>query len=115
MNIQYTNTEIAKYRQIREEQKRFIDRERLKKVAQQKIRTTMIGAIATLESHFGFLWSDDPSLKEIFDEVRSEILDKGNNQMRNFEAEISNYDVKYNKPKITIPVKEPGNDSNNNE
>jgi hypothetical protein len=74
----------------------------------------MIGALSTLEKSFGFLWGHESSetltpeqehLKEIYDEVRSEILDRGNNQARNLEAEFSAYEISWLRYQITLPVK----------
>jgi hypothetical protein len=93
---------------------------RLKKIATQKIRTTMIGALSTIEKKFGFLWgldengrdkngeltSEEQELREIFDSIRSEILDLGNNQIRNLDTELSQYDVKWNRFHMTLPVKD---------
>lgn len=85
-------------------------KERLKKIASKKIQTTMIGALDSIEKHLGFLWDDDESgLREAYEIVRQEILDRGNDQIRNLSAEIDQYDVewlRYNlKLKIT-PKKE---------
>lgn len=93
------------YQKQREERKKETSRQRLKEVGQQKIKTTMIGAIASVEEHLGFLWQDDPSMKTLFERVRSEILDKGNTQIRNFEVEISNYDIVWRKYSMVLPVK----------
>ena len=41
---------------------------------------------------------------EAFQKVRSEILDKGNTQARNIDAELSQYDVKWLRYQSTIPV-----------
>lgn len=93
---------------------------RLKKIATQKIRTTMIGALSTIEKKFGFLWgldengrdkngeltSEERELREIFDNIRSEILDLGNNQIRNLDTELNQYDVKWNRFHMTLPVKD---------
>ena len=85
---------------------------RLKKDVKKKIETTMIGALASVENHFGGLWghdSPDPTaeqarFKEIYEELRSEILDKGNAQIRTSESEIENYDVTWNKYHYNIPI-----------
>ena len=85
---------------------------RLKKDIKKKIETTMIGALASIEKFLGFLWGHDDSeptpeqerLKEIYEELRSEILDKGNTQIRNSEAEVESYDVTWNKYHYNIPV-----------
>lgn len=93
---------------------------RLKKIATQKIRTTMIGALSTIEKKFGFLWgldengrdkngeltSEEQELREIFDGIRSEILDLGNNQIRNLDTELGQYDVKWNRFHMSLPVKD---------
>ena len=42
---------------------------------------------------------------DLYNKVRSEILDKGNTQSRNVDAELAQYDVKWQKYTMTIPVK----------
>ena len=72
----------------------------------------MIGALASVEKFFGSLWghdNPDPTpeqvkVKEVFEELRSEILDKGNAQIRSSEADIESYDVTWNKYHYTFPV-----------
>ena len=102
----YKSDKSAKYKEV--------SKERLLKISKKKIQTTMIGALSTLEKGFGFLWGHKSSepltpeqehLKEIYDEVRSEILDRGNNQARNLEAEFANYDINWLRYQITLPVK----------
>lgn len=86
---------------------------RLKKEVRKRIQTTMIGSLSSIEKFFGQLWGEgnpEPSneqvqIRELFEELRTEILDKGNNQIRNCEAEIENYDVVWNKYHINIPIK----------
>lgn len=74
----------------------------------KKIQTTMIGALSSIEENFGFLWDGDEEqhklYKELYDKIRSEILDKGNNQARNIDAELSHYDVEWLKYSMTMPV-----------
>ena len=64
--------------------------------------------------NFGFLWGYESSdeltpeqehMKELFEEVRADILDRGNNQIRNLEAEFTNYEINWLRYRITIPVK----------
>ena len=102
----YKSDKSAKYKEVA--------KERLLKISKKKIQTTMIGALSTLEKGFGFLWGHESSepltpeqehLKEIYDEVRSEILDRGNNQARNLEAEFANYEINWLRYQITLPVK----------
>jgi hypothetical protein len=86
---------------------------RLKKEIKKRIETTMIGALASVEKYFGHLWGhnalevspEQAQLKEIYEELRSEILDKGNAQIRNADSEIETYDVTWNKYHISIPIK----------
>ena len=89
-------------------------RNRLLKISAKKIQTTMIGALISIENHFGFLWNHDDGdenlssesqhMKQLYEDVRSEILDKGNNQIRNLEAELSQYDVEWLRYQMTLPV-----------
>jgi len=100
-------------KQKRSDRYKEISRDRLYQIAKKKIQTTMIGALSSLEEHFGFLWGigsedsvtpEQEQIKTIFEEARSEILDRGNTQIRNFEAEISNYDINWKRYSITLPV-----------
>jgi len=100
------------YKEVRENKYKSDSKDRLSKILKKKIQTTMIGALSSIEEHFGFLWeSEDSSLneqqkamKELYNKVRSEILDKGNNQARNIDAELAQYDVEWLKFNIKIPV-----------
>ena len=101
------------YKQKREEKYKVDSKERLSKILKKKIETTMIGALSSIEEHFGFLWEaaqgSTPSeeqaiMKDLFQKVRSEILDKGNNQARNVDAELSQYSVEWLKYSMKIPV-----------
>jgi hypothetical protein len=75
----------------------------------------MSGALTSIEDHFSFLWTNENSAElsteqkimfDIFQKVRSEILDKGNSQSRNVDAELSQYDIKWLRYSVTIPVKQ---------
>ncbi len=103
----------SNYKKKREEKYRADSRDRLSKILRKKIETTMIGALSSIEEKFGFLWTNPDStplteeqalMKDIYQEVRSEILDKGNNQARNVDAELAQYDVEWLKYSMTIPV-----------
>ena len=97
-------------------------KDRLKKVAQAKIKTTMIGSLSIIEKHFGFLWGLDEFgdysgvelseqeelLKQMFEKVRNEILDNGNTQLRNLLVELDQYDVNWNRYSIKLEVKPEG-------
>ena len=102
----------ANYKEMREEKYRTDSRDRLSKILKKKIETTMIGALSSIEEHLGFLWDakdgqlteDQVYMKDSYQKVRSEILDKGNTQARNVDAELSQYDVKWLKYTIKMPV-----------
>lgn len=91
-----------------------LSRDRLVKIAAKKIQTTMIGALSSIEKTFGFLWehNDDIDLteeqqhmKDLYENMRSEILDRGNSQIRNLEAELSHYDITWKRYQVTLPIK----------
>ena len=103
----------ADFKTAKTDQYLDLSKERLLKIGKKKIQTTMIGALSTLEKRFGFLWGQDQEgdltpeqehLKELYEEIRSEILDRGNNQMRNLEAEFAQYDIKWLRYNMKLPV-----------
>mgnify|MGYP006296163477 CR=1 FL=1 len=65
-------------------------------ILRKKIETTMIGALARFEEGFGDIWghdSDNPTQEQlryqlIWDKIRNEILDHGNNQLRKGISEL---------------------------
>ena len=97
----------------RDERYKEVSKDRLFQIAKKKVQTTMIGALDTIEKSFGFLWQTDAELtqeqvqlKSIFENARSEILDRGNTQIRNLEAEISHYDVSWKRYTVNLPIRE---------
>ena len=44
------------YKENRDTKYKQVSKERLLKISQKKIQTTMIGALSTIEKYFGFLW-----------------------------------------------------------
>lgn len=100
---------------IREQRKKEVSKDSLFKSCKKKIQTTMIGALDVLEKRFGFLWlhedteelsQEQKQLKDIYDEARADILDRGNSQIRNLESEFSNYEVTKKRFTINLPVSE---------
>lgn len=93
-------------------------KQRLKKIAATKVRTTFIGALSEFEKAFGFLWgaaenpnhvSDPESIqifRQLWDTARTAILNNGNTQMRGLDQEISQYSMTWGRYKITMPVKD---------
>ena len=100
------------YKNIRDKKYQIDSKDRLSKILKKKVQTTMIGALSTMEKYFGFLWNSDTGkltedqkkMLELYQEMRSEILDKGNHQARNIDAELSQYNVEWLRYNITMPV-----------
>lgn len=99
-------------KKIREEKTKEISKNRLYKISKKKVQTTMIGALSSIEKYFAFLWGDEnpqtaeqKKIRWLFEELRSEILDKGNMQIRNLENEFNNYDIVWKKNSIHLPFK----------
>lgn len=107
-----TLVQMKKESEARQKAKYKTDsKERLKKIATKKIQTTMIGALDSVEKHLGFLWEEDedgksnPALRETYEIVRQEILDRGNDQIRNLMTEIEQYDIEWLRYQLTLKVK----------
>jgi hypothetical protein len=99
----------SEYKVAREDKYKSDSKDRLSKILKKKVETTMIGALSSIEDHFSFLWngSETPEQKimyDLFQKVRSEILDKGNTQARNVDAELSQYEIKWQRYTIEMPV-----------
>lgn len=100
------------YKKTREKKYKAESKDRLSKILKKKIQTTMIGALSTIEENFGFLWqnengqltNDQKLMKDLYQKVRSEILDKGNNQARNIDAELAQYEVEWLRYTMKIPL-----------
>ena len=101
------------FKHKKEEKYKEASANRLSKIAKKKVQTTMIGSLSTVEKFFGFLWGHGNSeeltpeqehMKNLFDEARAEILDRGNSQIRNLETEVSQYDISWKRYHVTLPV-----------
>ena len=86
--------------------KKDVDKNRLVKVIESKIVTTMIGSLAAIEEGFKDVWDEEHAY--IYEEVRKRILDLGNKQSHQVADELDKYDVKWNRFTITLPVVERG-------
>lgn len=101
-------------KKAREERSKAVSCDDLFKAVKKKIQTTMIGSLSTIEEYFGFLWNfgvDDSQLtkeqkdiKDIYEEARAKILDRGNTQIRDLELEFTNYEIVRKKYHIKLPV-----------
>lgn len=98
------------YKKMRDKKYKADSKERLSKILKKKIQTTMIGALSSMEENLRFLWEQDnpkvskEQMKEIYNKIRSEILDRGNNQARNVDAELAQYEVEWLRYSMQIPV-----------
>lgn len=88
-------------------------RERLLKICCTKVRTTMIGALESIEKRFKHYWevegklnNEQLLLKKLYEEIRQEILDRGNTQIRNLETEFEQYEIDWKRYTLYLPVKQ---------
>jgi predicted Co/Zn/Cd cation transporter (cation efflux family) len=82
---------------------------KLQKACSTKIRTTMIGALDIIEKHLSKHLEEDSEgaeeLQSIYEEIRQEILDKGNTQIRNLEKEFEQYEVTWLRYSMQLPIR----------
>ena len=107
-NINYDkNNELAKEKHYQESKNQLIN------VVEKRIKTTMIGAIATIEESLSCFWkTEEGSMNEeqkqiynIFQDMRSKILDNGNNQIRLLEKDVDNFNIEAKKYHISFQIK----------
>lgn len=124
MDNDYSNLirQHAEYKKIKEDKYISDSKDRLSKILKKKVETTMIGALSSIENHFGFLWEvdrdEEPTAEkklmyELYQKVREEVLNKGNAQARNIDAELSQYNVNWLRYRNVIPIKETRKEGNN--
>jgi len=105
----------AEVKRLNQERAILYSRRRLMGSIGKKMQTSMIGAIAACENIFGFLWGhnktqeerteEEQQMYQLWLELRTTILDKGNIQQRAAMEEISHYDISFNKYKTEFIVK----------
>lgn len=100
-----TIIQMKRENEARKKAKYKIDsKERLKKIATKKVQTTMIGALDSIEKHLSFLWEENSELRETYEIVRQEILDRGNDQIRNLMSELDMYDIEWLRYNLQLKV-----------
>lgn len=87
-------------------------RRRLDNIISKKITTTFIGALASFEKSFGFLWGhgkkdserteEEKQLYIIWENVRTEVLNNGNNQLRALRNELQNHNISWNRHTLIL-------------
>jgi hypothetical protein len=105
-------------------QSRFAEesRKRLDKIISTKLTTTFIGALASFEKSFGFLWGfgkkdherteEEKELYTIWESIRTEVLNNGNNQLRALRNELQNHNILWNRHTLVIKNNEENSDVN---
>lgn len=120
MGIEDKLSKVVKHREIHRiassENYRHQSKHRLQKIIEKKINTTMIGAISIIEEKFGFLWGQGKPTNQLTerelemltlkDEIRTEILNNGNNQKRAAVAEINQYDIEWKRHHMDLAVEQ---------
>lgn len=100
--------------ELRQRAKSFASKERLYQAITKRIKTSFIGALDSVESHMSPLWESEDGkplteaqkeIREMFMMIRSEILDKGNNQIREMKNDLDVYEVQFKSYRLELPFK----------
>ena len=104
---------------MREERLRESAKRHLKVVVKKKFTTSIIATLDILEKGLGDIWGHglDPSecdedqeyYKHLWEEIREQILDKGNSQMRGALSEIDGYTINKDRYETNLIIKPRGN------
>jgi hypothetical protein len=106
----------AKYKEL--------SKKRLLQSINTKMKTVMIGSLARFEQNMGHLWGagkrtpltpEESAMAEIWQKIRTEILDLGNNNMRAAEQEIAQYSMSWERNKTELIIIKPGIQGEENE
>lgn len=93
-------------------------KKQLLKILETKLRTSFIAPLGYFEEHFGFMWGrgkkeselteDELRYKVIWNSIRTNILNNGNNQIRAVHNELMQYTITWNRYQLNFEAKEPG-------
>jgi len=107
---------VEERRKLEEHRYQEGSKKRLMNSLERKFKTTMIGSLARFERVFGYLWAhnvkgraltnEERKAKELWDEVRNDILDNGHAQLRGAQQEITQYDMKFNRYRTEFLTKQ---------
>lgn len=112
--------QLLKRQVLESKNQRYLEqsKERLLKIIKKKIQTSFIGSLDIFEQNFGYLWGynketkttnprtiEERRFKELWDLVRTRVLDNGNSQLRAAETEISNHVVSWQRYHIDFIIK----------
>lgn len=97
------------------EQYKENSKKRLLNNIKRKFDTTIIGSLATFENIFGYLWGhgkdyddlteQEQEFRDMWNDARSQILDKGNFNLRTAQSEISQYTLTWNRYVTKFDIK----------
>jgi hypothetical protein len=79
-------------------------RKLLEENACKKIKTTMIGALSSIEEHLEQFIVMDDDLRNAFLRAREDILNKGNKQINNMKKELDNYEISWKRYHMVLPM-----------
>jgi len=106
---------VTRARDAKEQRFLELSRQRLDRLVSTKIRTAFIGALASFEESYGFLWGhgkadedltpEEKQMREVWNQTRTKVLNNGNAQMRAAQTEIANHVIKWNRYHMELPVK----------
>ncbi len=103
-----------KQKELKDNKQKERCKKRLSSIISTKIKTSFIGSISIYEESFGFLWGhgkqeeelddNEVAMKQIWENVRSKILDNGNSQLRASVNEVNNYSIDWNMHRMDMPL-----------
>ena len=90
-----------------EDRYRDSSKKRLLNILKKKFDTTTIGTLAILEENLGDLWGhgipyrdlteEEAEFREVWNDIRTKILDLGNSNLRGAQSEIAQYTLSWNR------------------
>ena len=114
MNIN-DNYRREQLRKLNQERYAIGSKKRLMKNIEKKFKTSMIGSLVRCEEQLGFLWGhglDEQDLtkeqlkfRDIWENLRTEILNHCNSQLRAVIEEMAQYTISWNQYKTEFIIK----------
>ena len=112
------NNLLNKLRESKADKYQNDSRERLKNITTKKMTTIMVGSLDNIEKKLGFLWGHnkkhydrdqtEQEFSEIWSELRSNILDLGNEQIENIVKELETYTIHWDRYTMEFKADETG-------
>jgi hypothetical protein len=88
---------------MRRARKLKASKDRLQDVIKKRMKTCFIGAISSVEKHMDFLFSTEEG-KELYETVRKEILDNGNDEIRRLEKDLEVYEIDFKQYRLELKM-----------